>query len=236
MTDKLHYELADGIATLRMDDGKVNAMSLSMIAALNAALDRAEADKAAVLLLGREGTFSAGFDLKTLAAGGDSALQMLTSGFRLAQRLLQFPLPVVIGSSGHALAMGVFLVLCGDYRIGADGPFRYGANEVAIGLPVPHAAVEICRQRLAPAHFHRAVIQAEIYSPSDAVTAGFLDQVVPAAVLEQSARAKALQLLQLNQAAFTKTKLRARAETLAALRAANEADEREFRAMVAARS
>jgi len=107
---------------------------------------------------------------------------------------------------------------------------------VAIGLTMPHAAVEICRQRLAPAHYHRAVIQAEIYSPADAVTAGFLDQVVPAAVLEQSARAKAVQLLQLNQAAFTATKLRARAESLASLRLAIEDDHQEFRKMMAARA
>ena len=89
---------------------------------------------------------------------------MLEAGFALAQRILSFPTPVVIAVPGHAIAMGVFLVLCGDYRVGADGPYRITANEVAIGLTMPRAAVEICRQRLAPAHFTRAVGLAEVYA------------------------------------------------------------------------
>ena len=145
------YQLEDSIATIAMDDGKVNALSLQMLTELNAALDRASADRAVVVLTGRDGIFSAGFDLTVLRAGGSDASAMLRAGFALAKRMLSFPTPVLIACTGHAVAMGVFLLLSGDYRVGAGGPYKITANEVAIGLTMPRAAVEICRQRLTPA-------------------------------------------------------------------------------------
>jgi len=207
-----------------MDDGKVNAMSLAMLTALNEALDRAAADRAIVVLTGRPGVFSAGFDLKTLAAGGPDARKMLFTGFELAHRLLSFPAPVVAACSGHAIAMGVFLMLAADYRIGADGPFKIGANEVAIGLTMPHFGVEMCRQRLAPAHFNRAVIFSEMYSPADAVPAGFLDKVVPVAELQSEAQKFAAATARLNMSILAASKLRLRDQALKAVRAAIDAD------------
>ena len=224
MGELVSYRLADAVATITMDDGKVNALSLQMLGELNAALDRAEADQAVVVLTGREGRFSAGFDLAVLRAGGTDSLDMLRAGFELAARLLAFPMPVVIACPGHAIAMGVFVVLSGDYRIGAAGPFKITANEVAIGLPMPGAAVEICRQRLAPAHFNRAVTLAEVYSPDDAVAAGFLDRVVPADELQGAARDTALELAKLNRHAYAASKLTARKPALDAIRAAIDAD------------
>ena len=116
-----------------MDDGKVNALSPQMFTEINAAFDRAESDRAVVVLTGREGVFSGGFDLPLLRAGGPDSIAMLRSGFELAERTLSFPMPVVIACTGHAMAMGVFLLLSGDYRVGAAGPYKYSANEVAIG-------------------------------------------------------------------------------------------------------
>src|SRR5215469_14464323 len=138
------YELSDGVATIAMDDGKVNCLSPRMLGGLNEALDRAESDRATVLLTGREGRFSAGFDLPLLRAGGEPARLMVRAGFELALRVLSFPTPVVIGCTGHAVAMGAFLLLSADVRIGAAGPFRITANEVAIGLTMPRAAVVLC--------------------------------------------------------------------------------------------
>src|SRR5260370_24473285 len=136
----ISYRLDDTIATITIDDGKVNALSLTVLTDLNAALDRAEQDQAVVVLAGREGVFSAGFDLPVLRGGGPDALAMLRAGFETAARLLAFPRPVVIACTGHAVAMGVFLLLCGDYRVGATGPYQISANEVAIGLTMPRAA------------------------------------------------------------------------------------------------
>jgi enoyl-CoA hydratase len=224
VTDLLSYELNDSIATITLDDGKVNILSPQMLSDINGALDRAEADDAIVVLAGRPGVFSAGFDLKLLRAGGDEALAMLRAGFELAARVLSFPKPVVVACSGHAIAMGVFLLLSGDYRVGAAGPYKITANEVAIGLTMPRTAVEICRQRLAPAHFNRATVIAEVYDPDTAVAAGFLDRVVGAAELASTARDVAGQLRALDMDAHTATKLRARDKALAAIRMAIDLD------------
>ena len=222
------YRLEEPIATITMDDGVRNALSIDMFAALDDALDRAAADHAVVLLTGREGVFSAGFDLRTLGGGGPQAFQMVKTGFVLAQRILSFPAPVVVACTGHAIAMGAFLLLAGDYRIGAAGEHKIGANEVAIGITMPFFGIEICRQRLAPTYFHRSVINAEIYRPEEAVAAGFLDRVVPAAELQEAARATAAQLAKLNIDVHTATKLRARDQALKAIRAAIEADAATF--------
>jgi enoyl-CoA hydratase len=219
------YQLHDAVAAITMDDRKVNVLSLAMLTELDAALDRAAADRAVVILTGREGVFSAGFDLPVLRAGGTEAADLLRAGFDLAARLLAFPTPVLVACPGHAVAMGAFLVLSGDYRIGASGPYKITANEVAIGITMPHAAVEICRQRLTPAGFNRAVVIADVFPPEDAVTAGFLDRVVPAADLAEAAEAVAAELARLDLDAHVATKLRARRLALTALREAIDADD-----------
>jgi enoyl-CoA hydratase len=228
------YHCDDAIATITIDDGKVNVLSSAVLVELNAALDQAERDGAVVILAGRDGVFSAGFDLPVLRGGGPGALAMLRAGFELAARLLAFPRPVVIGCTGHAVAMGVFLLLCGDYRVGASGPYQITANEVAIGLTMPRAAVEICRQRLTPAHFNRAVVLAEKFGPADAVAAGFLDRTVPAARVPEAARGVAAQAAALDRRAHEATKRRARAQALGALRSAIDADTAEYSVRAAA--
>ena len=218
------YRLEDSIATITMDDGRVNALSPAMLSELGGALDRAEADQAVVVLTGRDQTFSAGFDLGVLKGGGQEAVAMIRAGFELAARILAFPRPVVIACNGHAIAMGVFLLLSADYRVGTAGSHKITANEVAIGLTMPLPAIEICRQRIAPAHFTRAVLLAEVYSPDDAVDAGFLDRVVPAAELRDSARGVAAELAKLDMDAHAASKLRARDQALRAIRASIESE------------
>jgi len=218
------YDLAGPVASITLDDGKVNALSPQMLAEIGAALDQAEADSAAMLLTGRPGVFSAGFDLAVLQAGGRAAGAMVLAGFELAERILSFPAPVLAACPGHAIAMGLFLLLSADYRVGAQGPFRFTANEVALGLAVPQAAIEICRQRLTPAALAAAVTLAQVFTPADAVGAGFLDRVVPEPELAETAQAAAARLAALDRDAHVTTKLRVRASALAAIRAAIEAD------------
>jgi len=236
MSPLVTYEAHDSIATITMDDGKMNVLSPAMFAALGGAFDRAAKERAVVILTGRDGVFSAGFDMRVLSAGGRDAADMVRTGFELAERILSFPTPVVVTCTGHALAMGVFLVLSGDYRVGALGAHKIGANEVAIGITMPFFGVEICRQRLAPAHFHRAVVNAEIYAPEDAVAAGFLDRVVPAAELRDVARSAAVRLAKLDPTAHAASKLRARDQALKAIRSAIETDAATFAGLFAAAS
>jgi len=233
MDTLLRYELDGTIATITLDDGKANVLSPTMLAQINQALDRADADQAVVVLTGRDGLFSAGFDLRILQSGGAEAVGMLRSGFELTHRLLSFPAPVVISCTGHAVAAGVFVLLSGDHRLGVAGAaHRIQANEVAIGLTMPRAAIEVCRQRLSPAHFEQAVVLAETYTPDAARVAGFLDQVVPAGELAAATRATAERFAALDRAAHVGTKLRARAQALAALRDAIEADDADLRALL----
>jgi enoyl-CoA hydratase len=224
MSSPVSYELEGPIARVTMDDGKVNALSIVMLEALHGALDQAERDKAVLLLSGREGYMSAGFDLKTFAAGGEDLRRMLELGATLFERMLAFPTPVVIACTGHAVAAGAFLVLSGDTRIGVDGPFQVCMNEVRIGLTMPWFAIEVARQRLTPRDFDRGVISAARFTPREALQAGFLDELAAPAEIAAVAQDAASALAELNMAAHHATKLRARGDTLKALRAAIETE------------
>jgi enoyl-CoA hydratase len=235
MSPLVMYQLQDSIATITMDDGKANVMSVQMLGELNAALDRAEADKSVVMLTGRSSVFSAGFDLGAFKQGKAPLFDMLKAGAETAERLLSFPAPVVVACGGHAIAMGAFLILAADVRVGIlDGRSKICVNEVEIGLTVPRFAIEICRQRLAPAYFNRAVITAEPFDPRQAVEAGFLDFLVPAPELLSAARDKASALSRLVRDAYVATKSRARDGVLQALRRAVEADVAEWKTRILA--
>ncbi|MGE5596322.1 MAG: crotonase/enoyl-CoA hydratase family protein [Hyphomicrobiales bacterium] len=224
MAELVTYELADGTATITMDDRKVNVLSLEMFWQIHAALDRAESDGSVVILTGRQGVFSAGFDLAVLRGGGARSQALVRTGFELAERRLGFPRPVVVACNGHAVAMGVFLVLSGDFRIGVEGEYRVGPNEVVIGLTMPRFAIEICHQRLAPAYFNRALVLAEPFSGEEAVAAGFFDRIVPADRLLPAAAEVAQRLRDFDAETFRASKLRIREDALRRVRAAIEAD------------
>jgi enoyl-CoA hydratase len=220
------YERAGNVATITLDDGKANVLSPAMLGEINGALDLAESDKASVVLAGREGRFSGGFDLGVFRSGDPAdGMKMLREGFSLSARLLSFPTPVVAACTGHAIAMGAFLLLSADYRIGAQGAFKIQANETAIGMALPTAAYVVTHQRLTRNHSHRALALAEAYGPDQtAIAAGWLDAVVPSGEVVSAAQAKASELMMLNMQAHTANKLKGRAETIAALRAAIDAE------------
>jgi enoyl-CoA hydratase len=218
------YELEGRVATIAMDDGKVNALSIEMLKEVHGALDQAERDEAVVVLTGREKFFSAGFDLQVFSERPGEIVEMLTLGARLSERILAFPTPVLVACNGHAIAAGTFAALAADLRIGVDGPFKLGLNEVKIGLTVPLYVVELARQRLAPRDFNRSLLTAAMYSPSEAVAAGFLDRVVAAEELREASLAAAEELAGLDMAAHAATKLRVRNSALKALREAIETE------------
>ncbi|GID07196.1 crotonase/enoyl-CoA hydratase family protein [Pseudomonas sp. CT11-2] len=217
MSELISYHLEDGIATLTLSNGKVNAISPDVIVAFNAALDRAVADRAVVIITGQPGILSGGYDLKVMTAGPNEAMALVAAGSTLARRLLSHPFPVVVACPGHAVAKGAFLLLSADYRIGVDGPFSIGLNEVQIGMTMHHAGIELARDRLRKSAFHRAVINAEMFNPQSAVDAGFLDKVVSAEELQDAALAAARQLKKLNMIAHKNTKLKTRKALLETL-------------------
>lgn len=206
----VHYQLSEGIATIRLDDGKRNALSPRLFSELNAALDRAEADRAIVILTGREEVFSAGFDLKVMKSGGVDALRMLGAGYRLTARIMEHPHPVIGACNGHVLAMGVFLLLSCDYTIGTRGDFRVSANEVALGLTMPRVAAAMLRHRLTPAAFQRAVTLSEYFPVETAREAGFFDELAQPETLMARARELAAEFAKLDMRAHAASKRRIR--------------------------
>ncbi len=231
MSQLLNYQLDNGIATLTIDDGKANVMGLPMQAALNEGLDRALADKAVVVITGRPGMFSGGFDLNVFKADPAASVKMLEGGARLALRLLAHPHPVLAACSGHAVAMGCFLLLGADYRLGADkgqagtgSNFRIHAIEVQIGMTLPGFALALCRQRLTPAHYSQACTTAWPYTPEQAVQAGFLDEVAAPEQFAARVQERALYLSKLHQEAFTATKKKLKQPAVDAMEAAIQAD------------
>ena len=206
MSELIAYHLEDGIATLTLNNGTVNAISPDVIAAFNAALDQAVADRAVVIITGQPGILSGGYDLKVMTAGPKEAVALVTAGSTLARRLLSHPFPVIVACPGHAVAKGAFLLLSADYRIGVDGPFSIGLNEVQIGMTMHHAGIELARDRLRRSAFHRSVINGEMFDPQSAVDAGFLDKVVTAEELQGAALAAARQLKKINMLAHKNTK------------------------------
>ena len=217
MSELISYHLEDGIATLTLSNGKVNAISPDVIAAFNQALDQAVTDRAIVIITGQPGILSGGYDLKVMTAGPKEAVSLVTAGSTLSRRLLSHPFPVIVACPGHAVAKGAFLLLSADYRIGVDGAFSIGLNEVQIGMTMHHAGIELARDRLRKSAFHRSVINGEMFDPQNTVDAGFLDKVVPVGELQAAALAAARQLKKINMTAHKNTKLKVRKALLEAL-------------------
>jgi len=216
------FEVNDGVARIGLDDGKVNVMSTSMLAAIGAAFDRAEKEAEIVVLRSaRPGIFSAGFDLKVFASGDAAkSLEMVRAGAELALRLMSHPHPVIGVMEGHAFPMGTFLLLACDVRLGAHGPHRMGLNEVAIGIAPPSFAIELARSRLHPAWLSRTVTLGEMYEPEDALTAGFLDRVVPPEAIDSSLAETIAALRAIHKPSHAIAKKRLREPAIDAMRAA----------------
>ena len=216
----MDYTLENNVALIHFDDGKANVVSPDFSKAMNECLDRAEADGAgAVLLCGREGMFSAGFDLKIFQRSAEEGIGMVMQGIELAIRLYSFPMPVVAACTGHGIAMGAFLLLSCDNRVGATGEFQWSLPETRINMDIPTPLVELSMARLSPAFATRAAIQAEVFGPELAVQAGFLDEVVAPDQVLPRAREIAESLAQLPTTHYHNNKLAARAATLANMRA-----------------
>ena len=218
MPELATYELLDHVAVVTLDDGKANAFSPHMIASVNGLLDHAEDEAKAVVLTGRAGLFSGGFDLRVIRGDDpEAARNMSLGGARLMMRLYGLPLPLVIAASGHAIALGAFCLLTADYRIGTAGDFRIGLNETAIGMSLPPFGLMLAGERLSKRYLTRAAIAATMFSPDEAKDAGFLDEVVAADELKDAALAAARGFLDLDGNAYAAVKQGLRGESIDAV-------------------
>ncbi len=165
---------------------------------------------AAVVLTGREGFFSAGLDLKiapTLDADGQRA--MVDGINRIFAGWYGFPRPVVAAVNGHAIAGGLILALCADYRVGSSEG-KYGVTEVKAGVGYPAVAMAVVRAELHAPAARRLVLGADLVDAKAALEAGAFDEVAePDQVLHRATEvARALSLLPSEAYARTKEQLR----------------------------
>jgi enoyl-CoA hydratase len=213
-------EIKGNVALIRMDDSKANVINQAMIASLNAALDEAESKAKAIVISGREGRFSGGFDLQALTGSGQqAAIELLDAGAKLLVRLYANPLPVVAACTGHAIAMGVFILHACDTRVGASGAYKIGANETINGMVLPLFALELSKDRINPRHMTKAIVQAFIYDPVEAVEAGYLDMLTDLDKVEAQALAVAGMLAQLPGHAYHGNKMAIRGATIDRIKA-----------------
>lgn len=203
----LHYH--DGVAHIAINDGKANAVSFDFLAAMNKALDEIDgnADAKAIVISGKPGMFSAGFDLKVMTAEPARAGELVQGGGKMLMRLFTHKLPVVGAVTGHAMAAGAFLCLACDTRIGTAGDFKIGLNETAINMVLPVFGLEMAKCRLNNHKLTEAFIQATLYGPDDAVDVGFLDKVLPADDVLDAALGEAARLGELPQGAYHGNKM-----------------------------
>lgn len=233
MGETVRYEHADGVAWITIDDGKVNALSPSTQAEVHAALDDAEADDAVVVLRGRDGVFSAGFDLEVLQRANADSAAMVVGGFELARRVLAFPRPVITACTGHAVAMGLFLLQSGDHRLGTEGGAKLVANEVVIGLSVPQPAIELLSLRVNPAALPRVAL-GQTFTPEGALAAGLVDELAAPDQYEARLAEVAAAFAALDRSAVRTTKARLRRGALERLDAAIAAERQAFDAQIEA--
>lgn len=215
----LTYEQQGKVAYLTLDDGKANAVGYAFIEALNEGLDRAEKDATATVIQGRDGKFSAGFDLKEIQKGTANANALVGKGAHLLLRMFTHPQPLVAACSGHAVAAGAFMLLASDTRIGIEGPFKIGLNETAIGMTLPEFGHQLAKSRLLPAALTASYIQAQLFSPEQAAAVGYLDQVVAPDELQTTALEVATALAELPTAVYAANKRDIRRDAIAAIRA-----------------
>lgn len=208
MTNELVKLNTDGdVSIITLDDGKANVFSPLMTEAIESLLDQVPQDKGALLIAGRSGIFSGGFDLKIMSSGDmEEIKRMVKVGFSLLTRIYSFPRPVVCACTGHAIALGAFLLLCGDYRLGAEGDFMIGANEVRNNMSVPEPILELSRTRINKTHWYRAILNAEMYAPNKAISAGYLDETIDPEKLMDLALKKASDLATLDHPVYQITK------------------------------
>jgi enoyl-CoA hydratase len=228
MSDVVAYEVRERIAYVTIDNGKANALAPEVIAGIDAAVSRAEdageGEVGALVITGRAGMLTGGFDLNVIRSSPDAAGRLVTDGGALFSRLFGSEVPVIVACSGHAVAAGALLLLGADYRVGARGAFRIGLIETQIGMVLPRWAVELARERISPRHFQQATVGARMYDPDGAAEAGFLDAVVEPDELLAAATAEAQRWAELPRGAYRGQVLMNRGDRLARLADAIAAD------------
>jgi enoyl-CoA hydratase/carnithine racemase len=215
-----------GVRMLTLDRPPANAIDEALLGDLLAAVQRARDDAAvrALVLTGAGAFFCGGFDLGG-ARRDDAATARLNVLYRDAHlALLTLPKPTLAMVNGHATAGGFVLALACDYRLGREGDYKVGLNEVAIGASYPLVAHEIVALRLPHARACEVMLGAALYPAGQAIRLGLVDELLPddrfgATLLRRAARMGAFP-----RESYAHTKSRLIADAVARVRAETPAD------------
>ncbi|MGD8330951.1 MAG: enoyl-CoA hydratase/isomerase family protein [Acidobacteriota bacterium] len=176
MPPGLEIEQRDGVRVVHMKFGRANAMNREMLDGLAATLH--EGERQPTVLTGEGKIFCAGLDLVTLdALGREDFEEFLTRFSRTMVQVLTTPYPLVAAVNGHAVAGGCVLALACDYRVGAQGDYKIGMNELSHGLPLPAVASEIPRGALTPQTYRTVIMSGVLMPPETAQQVGILDMI-----------------------------------------------------------
>lgn len=197
----LDVEPHDGVTVLRLAHGRVNAMDLELLLALDEAIRAATGP---IVLTGTGSCFSAGVDLRRIVGDGPGYtglfLAALSAVFRTTFR---HPAPVVAAVNGHALAGGCVLALAADHRIMSLGTI--GLTEMRVGVPFPTAALEIVRYAAGPVA-GRLALTGDALDAEHAERLGVVDERCAAADLMATAVARAARMAGGRPEAYAATK------------------------------
>lgn len=188
MTEHISIKPRGEIALVRVARPPANAMDVGLLEELVAAVDEAAAlDPGAVVVTGRNGFFSAGADLKVVPGLGPADQRKMVDGInRMALSWYGCERPVVCAVNGHAIAGGMVLALCADYRVGSTEG-KLGLTEVRAGVPYPATAIAVVRAELSPPASRRLALGAGLVDPPEALELGLVDELrAPAAVLDRA--------------------------------------------------
>ena len=210
----MSYQLNNNIATISIDDGKANAVNQNFIDQLYRNLDKAEQEASAVILTGRPGMFSAGFDLKALQGAPSAAGDLILRGMEMLVRLYEYPLPLISACAGHAIGLGAFLLLASDTRVGSAGEYQITFPETAINMPFTPVLLNLINDRISASHITSAALQSAPHTPEQGLAAGFLDAVVEIEQLMPQVQALAEKLAELPKERYCSNKRDIRANSL----------------------
>ena len=224
MTEKIATLKKEGnVSIITLDDGKANVFSPEMSQQIDECLDQVATEEGCLVITGKEGMFSGGLDLKIIQSGDIERIQEMSSkAFKLLARIFSFPRPVIAACSGHAVALGTFLLCCCDYRIGVKGEFMLGANEMRTNMVIPTPILELIKFRVSNTHKYRAVLGAEMYKLEDSISAGLIDEVVDQDLLMTTVTEKAKDLATMGHPSYSMTKELFIAEPMSKINAAME--------------
>ena len=197
----ISLDIDGDVARITLDDGRANAIDPDWLDTFLDTFTEAEKGAKAIVIAGREGIFSGGFNLKWMPTA--TAEQMAG----LICRVYGSPRPIVAACTGHAIAMGFFVLLACDTRVGPTGDFKFGANETMNGMNLPVFGTEIAKARLEETSLTKLIIQSYMFGPEEAVEFGALDALVATDKVVDSAHAIAAQLAQLPAGAYGANKL-----------------------------